>query len=81
MESWALAKKNTRMVGNLPFLEKLSRRCQCQAAHVHAIGGIKTKQGWKKRSDLAGHYPIPLCDPYVAIAQESVSSLQAMGSK
>ena len=64
-------KKATRIVGNLPGLEKLHKKCTCEQPHVHAIGGVRTRSGWKRRSELAGHYPISLCDSYAQIAKEA----------
>ena len=55
-----LVKKPTRFIGNLP-LSSLARRCGGGHVHLHAIGGLKTKSGWKKRSELAGRYPRKLC--------------------
>ena len=57
-------KKNTKLAGNLTGLESLSKLCCCKVPHVHAIGGVKTKAGWKRRSELAGHYPKRLCEVY-----------------
>jgi hypothetical protein len=61
-------KKHTRFVGSLPGLSSLARSCHCTQPHVHAVGGVKTKQGWKRRSELAGQYPRPLCDKYAELA-------------
>ena len=57
-------KKATRIVGNVNSLLNLQRKCSCKAKHIHAVGGVRTPQGWKRRSELAGHYPIQLCDAY-----------------
>lgn len=64
-------KKHTRFLGNLPGLADLSRTCSCQTAHVHAVGGVKTRTGWRRRSELAGHYPLTLCQAYAQIAIEA----------
>ena len=61
-------KKHTRFVGSLPGLSSLARSCHCTQPHVHAVGGVKTKQGWKRRSEQAGQYPRPLCDKYAELA-------------
>lgn len=58
------AKKATKLLGNLPFLSQLHRRCKCQEPHVQVIGGVKTQKGWVKRSELAGIYPRALCSQY-----------------
>ena len=64
-------KMATRMVGNLRGLEKLHKTCTCKHPHVHAIGGVRTRSGWKRRSELAGRYPISLCDSYAQIARNA----------
>ena len=60
----ALAKKSTTIVGTLPHLSLLKRKCTKTHSHVQVIGGVRTKQGWKKRSELAGAYPQQLCGAY-----------------
>ena len=60
-------KKHTRFAGNIPGLADLSRTCKCRKSHVHAVGGVRTKAGWKRRSELAGHYPAALAYKYAAI--------------
>lgn len=57
-------RKRTRVIGNLPVLSGLEKSCGCKIPHVHAVGGIKTKTGWRRRSELAGHYPRALCKAY-----------------
>ena len=59
-----LAKKATRILGNLPHLSMLGRQCSAQHQHVQVIGGVKTSSGWKRRSELAGGYPRALCSQY-----------------
>ena len=61
-------RKHTRFAGNLPGLRDLSRLCHCRSRHVHAVGGVRTPHGWKRRSELAGHYPLALCHKYATIA-------------
>lgn len=46
-------RKATVFVGNLPHLEDLAKQCPGHSTHVHAIG-VRTAQGWKRRSVLAG---------------------------
>lgn len=65
-------KKHTQFAGNIPGLEQLAKTCHCRKAHVYAVGGVKTKNGWKRRSELAGHYPTPLCQAYAAITSKAV---------
>lgn len=62
-------RKHTRFVGNLETLPQLSKQCDCSVSHTYAVGGIRTKQGWKRRSALAGLCPFPLCHKYAAIAR------------
>ena len=59
-----LAKKATRIIGNLPHLSCLNRTCGKNHHHVHVIGGVRTSSGWKRRSELAGAYPRNLCAQY-----------------
>lgn len=59
-----LARKSTAFCGNMPRLSRLARSCKCDHQHVQVIGGIKTKNGWQKRSVLAGAYPPALCRKY-----------------
>ena len=67
-------KKATRIIGNISTLEELSRKCTCVHKHVHALGGVRTPCGWKRRSELAGHYPIRLCDAYAQVVEKAVVS-------
>ena len=64
-------KKPTFFAGTLEGLEQLERRCSCAVKHVHAAGGVKTSKGWKRRSELAGHYPIKLCMAYAKLLKDS----------
>ena len=59
-----LARKSTSVVGTLPNLTCLCRKCSGSHSHVQVIGGVKTKGGWKRRSTLAGAYPLQLCNAY-----------------
>ena len=69
-------KKATRIVGNIDAMADLHRKCSCNTKHVHAVGGVRTPQGWKRRSELAGHYPIPLCDAYAqAVIKWNMSNM------
>lgn len=61
-------KKTTKIIGNAPFLKALERRCACTCAHVHVQGGVRTPSGWRTRSELAGHYPLRLCNKYASAA-------------
>ena len=60
-----LAKKPTKFLGTMPFLEKLAVRCQHNHEHVAVLGGVKVQGKWQKRSQLAGAYPAALCTAYV----------------
>ena len=65
-------KKPTLFLGNIPGLACLAAKCQCSVEHVHAVGGVRTKHGWRKRSELAGHYPLKLCNAYVKMIHQLV---------
>ncbi len=65
-------KKHTRFAGNMVGLNQLARRCSCDTNHVHAVGGVRTQGGWKKRSELAGHYPAALCKKYASIVSQHI---------
>lgn len=61
------ARKATCFAGTLPRLENLARQCGRDHQHVQVIGGVKTKNGWQRRSTLAGAYPNRLCQKYQSI--------------
>ena len=71
-------KKPTFFLGNIQGLKCLTATCQCRTKHVHAVGGVRTKGGWKKRSELAGHYPLRLCNAYAKIISECVGDEPCM---
>ena len=55
-----LVKKYTKIIGNVD-LTPLAVLCDKGQEHIAAIGGIKTPQGWRRRTSLAGAYPQALC--------------------
>lgn len=59
-----LAKKPTKLVGAMPNLEMMSRRCQHDHSHIAVLGGVKVQGKWRRRSQLAGSYPLALCHAY-----------------
>lgn len=65
-------KKPTQLAGNMPGWKQLCKWCRCNTLHVHAVGGVRTKAGWKKRSELAGHYPKALCQRYSSIVSTNM---------
>lgn len=65
-------RKDTFIVTNAP-LDALHRLCTHTHFHVTCIGGIRTDEGWRKRSALAGQYPEELCHEWAKFA--SVGSL------
>ena len=65
-------KKPTSLAGNFEHVKFLSRSCKCHNSHVHAIGGVRTKSGWRRRSELAGHYPSRLCHSYAEMASRLI---------
>ena len=65
-------KKQTSLAGNFEHLKLLCRTCKCHLQHVHAIGGVRTKSGWRRRSELAGHYPPRLCHSHAEMASKLI---------
>ena len=65
-------KKPTSLAGNFEHVKFLSRSCKCHNSHVHAIGGVRTKSGWRRRSELAGHYPARLRHSYAEMASRLI---------
>ena len=65
-------KKPTQLAGNMPGLKQLCKWCTCNTSHIHAVGGVRTKAGWKRRSELAGHYPKALCQKYASIVSANM---------
>ena len=65
-------KKQTSLAGNFEHLMSLGRTCKRHTQHVHAIGGVRTKSGWRRRSELAGHYPPRLCHSYAEMASRLI---------
>ena len=61
-----LAKKGTRFAGTLPGLDALARKCTHDHKHVQVIGTVKMQGKWRKRSEIAGAYPMALCQSYHA---------------
>ena len=61
---WGLAKKATCILGTLPGIEQLARKCDKTHEHVQVIGGVKVGGCWTRRSTLAGRYPLKLCQKY-----------------
>lgn len=66
-------KKQTVFAGNFPMIASLGRECPGNHNHVHAVGGVRTKTGWRQRSELAGHYPAQLCDAYAVAVSRLVT--------
>ena len=66
-------KKPTVFAGNFPMIANLERKCPGNHDHVYAVGGVKTKTGWRQRSELAGHYPAPLCNAYAVVVSHLVA--------
>ena len=55
-----LVKKFTKIIGNVN-LSSLAIKCDKSHNHIAAIGSIKTPEGWRRRTSLAGAYPAALC--------------------
>lgn len=66
-----LALKPTMMMGTLPHLDRLHRRCCRVHQHVAVIGGVRYQGKWRKRSELAGSYPSQLCHSIAKIFEQS----------
>ena len=66
-----LALKPTTMVGTLPHMHLLSRRCSKSHEHVAVIGGVRHNGKWRKRSELAGSYPRQLCQSIARLFERS----------
>ena len=65
------AQKPTRFVGTMPHLCDMSRRCTHDHEHVAVLGGVKVQGRWQKRSQLAGCYPLQLCQSYARSFEKS----------
>ena len=74
-------KKDTTFLGNVPGLEQLSVSCDGSHEHEHVIGGVKTPNGWKRKSELAGAYPLALCKKYEEIVAAGLSQEDAQGAQ
>ena len=66
MEKWGPVKKIPASWATCLLCPELA--CHCSTQHVQAIGGVHTKDGWKRWSELAGHCSLALCNTYAAIA-------------
>ena len=60
--------KPTVVMSNLCLLDGLHRLCSRDHTHAHAIDGEHTHEGYRKRSVLAGRYPVPLCGRWANLA-------------
>ena len=67
-------KKRTRVIGNFPEIRTLNLDCSGTHAHVHALGGVSTEHGWKRRSKLAGSYPADLCKAWARALKQSLEN-------
>jgi hypothetical protein len=57
----SLCRQDIVGIVNLEGLENLSCKCDNKHTHFHALGSVKTKQGGRSCSALAGAYPFKLC--------------------
>ena len=60
-------KKDTMLLTNAP-LDSLARKCQGTHEHIACMGGVRTSEGWRSRSSLAGRYPKNLCTRWARLA-------------
>jgi hypothetical protein len=65
-------KKDTSVLTNAP-LEPLAARCPGNHQHIHAKGGVRTRDGWRNLAALAGHYPAPLCRTWAQSCSSTVT--------
>ena len=54
-------RKATRLLANFD-VSSLARRCDGSHQHIHAVGTVKVRGIWYRRSQLACHYPRALCE-------------------
>ena len=66
-----LAKKPTRFAGTMPFLNSLGSKCTGEHSHVAVLGGVKVNNKWVRRSQIAGSYPLQLCQAYAKAFERS----------
>ncbi len=72
-------KKDTKILTNAPLCV-LERKCPGNHDHVHAKGGVRTKEGWRSLAALAGHYPAPLCRSWAQACSPLLSAMGMHGS-
>ena len=63
-------KKPTRILGNFEGLSRLGITCDKSHTHTHAIGGYRSRSGWRKRSSEAAAYPPTLCRSWGKLVAE-----------
>jgi len=71
-------KKPTRLLGNVPGLSRLARRCSHTHEHVHALGSVRVNGQRVSRARAAGAYPPPLCSAIAATVARAIQ--EARGS-
>ena len=55
-------RKATRIITNVAELSSLSRRCDRSYQHIHVMGTTKFGNESVRNSQLAGCYPVALCE-------------------
>jgi hypothetical protein len=58
-------KKSTRVVANFDTIQLLSAACSKDHSHRRCAGKVCTDHGWVNVSELAGAYPVKLCEKWV----------------
>ena len=75
-DKFSFCRKNTFLMTNMQSLRQLERKCpgiSPSHKHVHAQGTCKVEGRTVRRSALAGHYPLALCQAWCRAAAESGS--------
>jgi hypothetical protein len=54
-------KKDTTLLTNVPGLKNLALMCDGQHTHCDLMGPIRSREGWVRKTALAGVYPVQLC--------------------
>ena len=65
-------RKDTIIIGNLPGLESLERRCQKDHVHAHAFGSARVGGKTVARAAAAGAYPRLLCTALAGLVRKAL---------
>ena len=67
-------RKATRLVGNVPGLSSLSRKCPGDHKHQHVEDSVVVEGRSVKRSKLAGEYPKEYCRALATLVRKAVNA-------